>query len=170
MKPRNMVAALALAVAGPAMATSCLYDSTLGTLTSAGTDFGAVCAGSGSFSHYYTFSLAALSGVNGTSDEWDLRFLGISTTLNSVGVSGGSLGSSWVTDSSPLDGFTFANLGAGDYQLRVLGTVDSLAGGYDGTIRAVATVASAVPEPETYAMLALGLAAVGWVTRRRTPV
>jgi hypothetical protein len=165
-----MVAALALAVAGPAMATTCWYDSTLGTLNSAGTDFGAACTGEGSFSHHYTFSLASLSGVSGDADDWDLRFLGISTTLLSVGVSGGSLGSSWQTDSSPLDGFTFANLGSGDYQLRVIGSVDGWSGGYDGTIRAVATVASAVPEPETYAMLALGLAAVGWVTRRRKPV
>ena len=170
MKPRSMVAALALAAAGPAMATTCWYDSTLGTLSSTGTEFGATCVGSGSFSHYYTFSLASQSGVSGAADEWDLRFLGISTTLYSVGVSGGSLGSTWLTDSSPLDGFTFGNLAAGNYQLRVLGAIDGWAGGYDGTIRAVATVASAVPEPETYAMLALGLAAVGWVTRRRKPV
>lgn len=170
MKPRSMVAALALAAAGPAMATICSYDSTLETLSSVDTEFGAACLGSGSFTHYYTFSLASLSGVNGRADEWDLRFLGISTALYSIGLSGGSLGSAWLTDSSPLNGFTFGNLGAGSYSLRVTGAVDGWSGGYDGTIRAVSTVASAVPEPETYAMLALGLAGVGWVTRRRKSV
>jgi hypothetical protein len=32
------------------------------------------------------------------------------------------------------------------------------------------SIAAAVPEPETYAMMALGLAAVGWVVRRRKAV
>lgn len=40
---------------------------------------------------------------------------------------------------------------------------------YDGTTaaRGSLTIAAAVPEPETYAMMALGLAAVGWTARRR---
>ena len=40
---------------------------------------------------------------------------------------------------------------------------------YDGRTAAYGslTVAAAVPEPETYAMMALGLGAVGWAARRR---
>ena len=62
--------------------------------------------------------------------------------------------------------FSFAGLAAGNYDLAVSGYLDrgQFLGGYTGSISAVA---APVPEPETYAMLMLGLAGVGFAARRR---
>jgi len=68
-------------------------------------------------------------------------------------------------DSSPWDGFTFSSLAAGNYALNVLGYANGSSGGfYAGGM--VATTAP-VPEPETYAMMLAGLAAVGFMAVRR---
>ncbi|PHV07392.1 hypothetical protein CSQ96_09285 [Janthinobacterium sp. BJB412] len=53
-------------------------------------------------------------------------------------------------------------LSAGDYTLRVSGYVNGVSGSYSGNI-----AVSAVPEPETVAMLLAGLGLVGVVSRRR---
>lgn len=56
-------------------------------------------------------------------------------------------------------------LTAGDYYLKVIGTVNSsAAGSYSGNI---SLKALAVPEADTYAMLLAGLGMVGFVARRR---
>jgi hypothetical protein len=71
--------------------------------------------------------------------------------------------------------FSFSNLDAGTYELNVSGTVTKGKGfddilplpvGYAGSLTTNAVVTS-VPEPDTYAMLLMGLATVGWIARRR---
>ena len=60
---------------------------------------------------------------------------------------------------------TDSMLVAGSYTLRVLGKVDGSKGGsWGGDVNLVAVP---VPEPETYALLAGGLGALGFVARRR---
>jgi hypothetical protein len=80
--------------------------------------------------------------------------------------------------------FSFNDLLAGTYQFVVTGDVvrtergshgNGFHGGgmvgYEGAFgTSNVTVAAPVPEPSTYAMLALGLVAVGAVVRRRNPV
>lgn len=61
---------------------------------------------------------------------------------------------------------SFTNLGAGNYTLTF--TAPSLAGNLTGVkIDDVTILATAVPEPETYAMMIAGLGALGWMSRRR---
>ena len=71
--------------------------------------------------------------------------------------------------------FSFSNLVAGSYQLNVSGTVTKGKGwddilplpvGYAGSLTTNAAV-TPVPEPETYALLLMGLGTVGWMARRR---
>lgn len=61
----------------------------------------------------------------------------------------------------------FTSLGAGTFAFEVTGTVSGLVAGqpasYAGNLQTVA----AVPEPETYALLAAGLGFVGFAARRR---
>lgn len=169
MKLKSVVAALAFAAAaGPTIAATCqAIDDTLGTLDASETEFTAFCVGQGSFSDYYSFSLATHGGVGGTLVEWDLGSI-LGVDLTSVRIGGGSLGSTWLTDSTSQDSFSFANLGGGNYTLNVTGVVTgwSPVNSYGGAIHAVA---APVPEPETYAMMALGLGLLIWVTRRRQP-
>jgi hypothetical protein len=55
-------------------------------------------------------------------------------------------------------------LAAGDYEFRVAGVVAGSDGGsYGGTLQVI----TAVPEPEIYAMMAVGLGIMGWIGRRR---
>jgi PEP-CTERM motif len=69
------------------------------------------------------------------------------------------------SDKTPANGFTFNNLGAGTYALNVLGYAGGISGGYyDGQFTATT---APVPEPQTYALMLAGLAAVGFAASRR---
>ena len=69
------------------------------------------------------------------------------------------------TDINPADGFSFAGLTSGSYTLAFGGSANGRYGGaYGGAIYAST---APVPEPETYALMLVGLAAVGFVARRR---
>ena len=58
---------------------------------------------------------------------------------------------------------TFSSLSAGDYYYQITGTVmGNKGGGYQ-----LFSEVSPVPEPETYAMLMVGLSLVGFMARRR---
>ncbi len=169
MKLKMLSAAILLALGAPAaMASQCTGDGFgLGAIGAASRSFASQCfrtlsSPGASFTDHYSFSIAALGNVSGGLVDF-LVFQWNDVNLSSVVVSGqGQVR----TDNSAADGFSFAALGAGNYDLAVSGSLDrgQLFGGYTGSISAVA---APVPEPETYAMLMLGLAGVGFAARRR---
>ena len=169
MKLKMFSAAILLALGAPAaMASQCTGDgSSLGTVGAAPTSFASECfrtfsSPGASFTDHYSFSIAALGNVSGGLVDF-LVFQWNDVNLSSVVVSGlGQVRS----DSTPANGFSFAGLAAGNYDLAVSGYLDRRQplGGYSGSI---SSVAAPVPEPETYAMLMLGLAGVGFAARRR---
>lgn len=171
MKLKMFSAAILLAIGAPAMASQCSGNGTsLGVVGAVPTAFASECfrtfaSPGASFTDHYSFSISALGNVAGGLIDF-LGFQANDVNLNSVTVSGAGYNR---TDSTISDGFTFAGLSAGTYDLAVSGYLDRRQpfGGYAGAISSTATVAAPVPEPETYAMLMLGLAGVGFAARRR---
>jgi len=167
MKLKMLVASIALAAAGSSMATT--FD--LGDMGPPGiTFFGhSFSSPQASFSDTFTFTLD--SGADSFGVLWDADFLSRrDVSLSSLSLSGGGL-SGAVTDTTPYE-FTFQNLVAGTYSLVVNGSVSGSSGGflpsgYGGTLVTLRSVAAPVPEPETIAMMAMGLGVVGFMARRR---
>lgn len=156
-----LFAGLTLACSGAQATTS-----DLGLLSNSTTNyFGNYVPKAGSFTDYYTFSLGSDSTVSGATFEIDIgKWLNVD--LSQVSVAGGSLVGS-LSDTAPSDGFSFAGLQAGQYTLSVAGVVTGMAGGlYLGAIQATQSVASPAPEPETYALMVLGLLGVTLLVRR----
>lgn len=144
----NAIAAAALlAVSGTAFA-----DGSLGMLDETGSNFSDMA--SGGFSDNWTFSLATLSDVEG-GGYFSKRVAGVGVALWMGGAPTG------MEDGNIKDGFSFMGLAAGSYSL-VFGGFSAGAGTYGGNV-----FATPVPEPETYAMMLAGLAAVGFLARRR---
>jgi hypothetical protein len=107
---------------------------------------------SGTFANAYTFTLSSmLSDVTGDTNSSGVSWFGV--LLQSPTVPYTAL------DTNPDDGFSFKGLSAGTYALTFLG---SGTGGYGGFY-----TVTAVPEPETYAMMLAGLGAIGFVAARR---
>lgn len=109
----------------------------------------------------YTFSLVNPGFLDGIATSLDLSgvlgLVGFSVVLQDSGFN--TIG----VDTSPADGFSFAGLSAGSYALTFVGVTNgSLGGSYAGVI-----LAQTIPEPETYALMLAGLAAVGFVAMRR---
>jgi hypothetical protein len=93
-----------------------------------------------------------------------------------AGVSGGGHGTSlWTT--SPADYLGGLNDGNGDYAIGIGFALGSLGAGQSLTVNygyalggsLDVAITPSVPEPETYALMTLGLAAMGFVSRRRRP-
>jgi hypothetical protein len=61
----------------------------------------------------------------------------------------------------------FLTLAAGTYAFNVSGTIQGLAEGQPASYAGNLQVAAAVPEPETYALFAAGLAALAFMRNRR---
>ena len=137
-------AALALAAGAPAYASG-----PLGTL---GTSFIGANVSGWPWTDGYSFSLAAAGDLLGQTVATS-GITGYSVTLYD------STFAAIGTDTTPA-AFSFAGLGAGTYYLTFVGTGT---GSYGGTLEV-----SAVPEPETYALMLAGLGVVGFMAARRS--
>ena len=116
----------------------------------------------GIFQDVYAFTLVdpGMLAGNVVAINFDgYNILGLTVTLQDASFA--LVGS----DNTPSTGFTFSNLAAGTYALNVLGFATGSQGGfYSGGFIATTTP---VPEPQTYALLLAGLAAVGFTASRR---
>lgn len=181
MKHLKTIAAAALIAlgAGTASAASCTSSFALGSMGPPGAQLlGNAFTSVGDFTDCYSFTLASSAVALGLTLEFE-GIYNISSALDiditKISLSGGTLASAV---SSGIDAFIpggtffgFSGLGAGTYELAIAGSVTSKPyggqinySGYNGVL-----TTAPVPEPETYAMLALGLVAAGWSARRRKP-
>jgi hypothetical protein len=174
MKIKSLLFALALTLLGSvAHAQSCTSSTNLGTLSDSDRYFGNRFTRVQTFNDCYSFALGASSDVTGLTAELDLS-IRFDVDIDSVTLMGGSIGSG-MSLTAETGEFSFDNLAAGVYTLMVSGDVSRVANwgtlwgvGYAGVISASPNaIAAPVPEPETYAMLAMGLGLVTWVSRRR---
>jgi hypothetical protein len=173
MKFKWLAVLLAMVSSAPAMA-ACTDTFSLGVMGPPavrviGNSFGSVTH----FEDCYNFTLNAPADSLGFVWDFDLsnrRDIDVA----SVSLSGGSLLGT-IVDASAAS-FSFSHLAAGAYQFIVTGDVTGANGGflgggivgYGGTFATTgSSIAAPVPEPRTYALLALGLLAVGWTVRRR---
>lgn len=173
MKHLKTIAAAALIAlgAGTASAASCTSSFTLGSMgPPGGALLGNTFKSSGDFTDCYSFSLASDAVALGLTLEFDVGSI-LNIDITKISLSGGTLASAvssgvnaWIPGGTF---FGFSGLGAGTYELAIAGSVTPQWGlfnhtGYNGVL-----TTAPVPEPETYAMLALGLVAAGWTARRR---
>ncbi|HEX3139358.1 MAG TPA: FxDxF family PEP-CTERM protein [Rhizobacter sp.] len=176
MKFKSLAAALALVASAPAAMAACSETFNLGVmgppaLQLIGNDF----SSAQHFEDCYNFTLSGPANSFGFTLEFD-GSARRDIDLKGITLSGGSLAQSIFdpTESS----FSFSNLLAGTYQFVITGDVTGANGGFLGgglvgyagsflTVASSGGIAAPVPEPQTYALLALGLMAVGWTVRRR---
>ena len=163
MNLKHTLVAAAMACAGTA-ATA--VPGSLGTLQNQTVAVSnSFSAGAGDFVDVYTFTLTGLaSTIFGDIDRANSGSLWkiVDFKLKLKDDNGGPV----YKDNSPGNGFSFENLIAGTYTLRLTGTVNGSRGGsYTGFVSEV----SPVPEPSTYALVLAGLGVVGFVARRRRP-
>jgi hypothetical protein len=100
--------------------------------------------------------------------------LKLNVSIDSLSLSGGSLGGQQALVPGDMSGYTFTGLQSGDYVLAVGGSVTSndswwpsAAVGHGVGVATRTRTVTPVPEPQTLPMLALGLAVVTWGARRK---
>jgi hypothetical protein len=123
----------------------------------------------GSFEDTINFSIAGASTLSGSANNLVLSF-GSLKILNITGLMvnvwnnihpGGT--ANYGSFSGNNSTYTFNLPSAGNYHVDISGVVNGLSGG----VYAIALSAAPVPEPETFAMLLVGLGLVGTIARRR---
>jgi len=99
---------------------------------------------------------------------WDLT--GYFDAIGASDLSVSLVGATTLTD-GPAGGISFASVAGGDYAVRISGdfTFPTFFGTHLALYGAGFDIKSAVPEPETYALLLAGLLAIGYVASRRKP-
>lgn len=156
MKLKMLVAAASVVVAGSAFAGApALPGGDLGALTPTPALFlgqGAAAAG-GTIADSFTFSVGGNSDLIGSIG-------GFGATFSSVLIDGVATS---LTSTTTGYGFSFSGLTAGSHTLKVEGAFPSLYT-YVGSVYSTPT---AVPEPESLALIFAGLGVVSMVARRR---
>jgi hypothetical protein len=165
------LAASSMLFSMPAAAAACTESFSLGSMgPPAAASLYNAFSSKQDFNDCYNFTLSNSADAFGLTLEWDWSFAR-DIDVTSVSLSGNGLPGT-ITDNTPGT-FSFSNLLAGTYQLIVSGnvTTDDFSRYSDGTVGYVGVMATnrsmAVPEPATYAMVALGLAIVGFTARKR---
>lgn len=169
----KFIAAAALSVFGLASGTSQAATTALGAAV-VGTplSFGGLAA-PGPFSDIFTFTLPANGGSGYSVSNFTLLPGMYGTALTTLTLMSNADGilfnaddtfvSSSSTPGGASIGLSVSAQAAGNYYINVTGITTAPAGGiYTGAISV-----TAVPEPETYAMMLAGLAALGFLARRR---
>ena len=127
----------------------------------------------GPFTDSFTFSLPANGGSGYSVANFTLLPGLYNTSLTTLSLWSNPDGVVWNGDESLIGtssapggsavGLVQSAQPAGNYALTVMGVANGTSGGiYTGAISV-----TAVPEPETYAMMLAGLAALGFLARRR---
>jgi hypothetical protein len=156
VKFKSLAAAAALSAAGSAFAVG---PGNLGTIDNLPITISNITP-AGIFQDVFSFTIDNPGEVDGNVVAINFgpyNILGLTVTLQDSTFS--VIGS----DNTPTDGFSFTGLAAGSYALNVLG----FATGSDGGFYAGGFIAQTIPEPETYALMLAGVAAVGFVAMRR---
>ncbi len=154
----RLLLAVGLAVSLNAAAST--YD--LGTLTTGYTDFGTYSVGRGSFSDTIDFSLGSASNLEVGIGSLEVLLGGsVRTGINSLNMV--LYNSSSTVLGSGTDIAVSNTLPAGSYFALITGIGSGSNGGKFGGTFAV----SAVPEPNTWAMLFVGLGLLGFTAMRR---
>lgn len=162
MKLKPTLAVLLAALALPAFAAS--TDWGAHDAVEVGNGF----AAPGSFSDFFSFTLGgttSLSAVAVANNNTNALHIVQGTVSLYEDVTGPDqlIGSFKFNGKSGDDAHSFANLVAGSYYYLVNGK----AVGQSGGVYSLTSAVAAVPEPESYALLLGGLAAIGLVVRRR---